>query len=115
MLQLRARRIKIMVRLNEQEQKRLVQQVKQTGLSQEAYLRSLINGYIPKSLPPMDYYTMLRELHAIGNNMNQLAAKAHTTGHPDRNAFQREAEDLRQAIQQIQEAVTAPEPQQTPP
>ncbi|MDG0810317.1 plasmid mobilization relaxosome protein MobC [Cohnella rhizosphaerae] len=112
---MRARRIKIMVRLNEQEQKRLVQQVKQTGLSQEAYLRSLINGYIPKSLPPMDYYTMLRELHAIGNNMNQLAAKAHTTGHPDRNAFQREAEDLRQAIQQIQEAVTAPEPQQTPP
>lgn len=111
---MRERRIKIMVRLNEQERERLVQQVKQTGLSQEAYIRSLINGYIPKPLPPLDYYTMLRELNAIGNNLNQLAAKAHATGHPDRNAFQRESEDLRRAIQQIQEAVTAPEPRQTP-
>lgn len=110
---MRVRRIKIMVRLNEEERKRLVQQVKQTGLSQEAYIRSLINGYIPKSLPPLDYYTLVRELNAIGNNLNQLAAKAHTIGHPDRHAFQREADDLRHAVQLIQEAVTAPEPRQT--
>ncbi|UUZ86515.1 plasmid mobilization relaxosome protein MobC [Paenibacillus sp. P26] len=31
----------------------------------------------------------MRELHAIGNNLNQLAAKAHATGHLDRALFSR--------------------------
>ena len=84
-------------------------EVKQTGLSREAYIRALINGYIPKPLPPPDYYAMMRELHAIGNNLNQLAAKAHATGHLDRAAFQQEVDQLRRAVQQIQQAVTAPE------
>jgi hypothetical protein len=28
-------------------------------------------------MPPPDYYTMMRELHAIGTNLNQIAQKAH--------------------------------------
>lgn len=87
----------------------LASQVKKSGLSQEAFIRTLINGYVPKALPPPDYYAMMRELHAIGNNLNQLAAKAHSTGHLDRAAFQQEADRLRLAVQQIQQAVTAPE------
>lgn len=78
---MRKRSIKIMVRLNEMERKHLVAQVKKSGLSQEALIRSLLNGYAPKPLPQPEYYTMMRELHAIGNNLNQLAAKAHVTGH----------------------------------
>ncbi|WP_144938686.1 plasmid mobilization protein [Paenibacillus sp. 32O-W] len=106
---MRERNIKIMVRLNEMERKHLVAQVKKSGLSQEAFIRCLLNGYVPKPLPPPDYFAMMRELHAIGNNLNQLAAKAHTTGHLDRAAFQQEADQLRRAVQQIQQAVTEPE------
>ncbi|MEQ4484101.1 plasmid mobilization relaxosome protein MobC [Cohnella silvisoli] len=69
----------------------------------------LISGYVPKAMPPPDYYAMVRELHAIGNNLNQLAVKAHTTGHPDRETFQQEANELRRAVQRIQHAVTEPE------
>ncbi|MNI83153.1 Bacterial mobilization protein (MobC) [compost metagenome] len=69
----------------------------------------LINGYVPKELPPLDYYTLMRELHAIGNNLNQLAAKANATGHLDRLVFQQEADRLRESVQRIQQAVTAPE------
>jgi hypothetical protein len=110
---MRKRSLRIQVWVNQEEDRKLQKHAKQSGLSREAYLRALINGYVPKTLPSIDYYTMLRELHAIGNNLNQLAAKAHSTGHLDRTSFQREADDLRRAVQQIQEAVTAPEPRQS--
>lgn len=106
---MRKRSISVLLRLNEKEHQNLASQVKKSGLSKEAYIRSLINGYVPKPLPPPDYFAMMRELHAIGNNLNQLAAKAHATGHLDRAAFQQEADQLRRAVQQIQQAVTAPE------
>ncbi|KAI5805252.1 Relaxase/Mobilization nuclease domain-containing protein [Pyronema omphalodes] len=96
---LRKRDIRIVVRLNEKENKRLVTQVQNTALSREAYIRMLINGYVPKELPPLDYYTVMRELHAIGNNLNQLAAKANATGHFDRLVFQQEADRLRESVQ----------------
>ncbi len=82
---------------------------KKTGLSQENYLRSLINGYAPKELPPIDFYNMIRELRAIGGNINQLAAKANTTGYVDEAGFGHEVAHLRKAILEIQKAVTLPE------
>ena len=69
---MRKRGIPILVRLNAQEQQNLKKHVKKSGLSQEAFIRSLINGYIPKELPPLDYFSMIRELHAIGSNLNQI-------------------------------------------
>lgn len=103
------RSIKITFRMNAKEQQLLIKKVKKSGLSQEAFIRSLINGYVPKELPPPDYFTMIRELHAIGSNLNQLAAKANATGHIDKTMFQYEANRLRKAVQDIIEAVTAPE------
>lgn len=106
---MRKRNIQIIVRLNAKEQQHLAKQVKKTGLSQEAFIRTLINGYVPKELPPPDYYAMMRELHAIGSNLNQIAAKANATGHIDRTVFQYEANRLRKAVLDIQAAVTSPE------
>ncbi|MPY19887.1 plasmid mobilization protein [Paenibacillus glucanolyticus] len=106
---MRKRSVSFLLRLNESEHARLMREVKQTGLSREAYIRALINGYVPKPIPQPDYYAMMRQLHAIGNNLNQLAAKAHTTGHLERATFQEEADQLRRAVQQIQQAVTEPE------
>ena len=103
------RSIKITFRLNTKEQYSLAKQVKKSGLSQEAFIRSLINGYMPKELPPPDYFSMIRELHAIGSNLNQIAAKANATGNIDRTVFQYEATRLRNAVQNIQTAVTTPE------
>ncbi|MED4599738.1 MobC family plasmid mobilization relaxosome protein [Paenibacillus validus] len=106
---MRKRSISFLLRLSESEHARLTREVEKTGLSREAYIRALINGYVPKQLPPLDYYAMIRELHAIGNNLNQLAVKAHTTGRLERAAFQEEADHLRRAVQHIQQAVTEPE------
>lgn len=107
---MRKRSISFLLRLNEPEYAHLMKQVEKTKLSREAYIRALIKGYTPKEMPPIDYFIMMRELHAIGNNLNQLAAKAHVTGHLDRGVFQQEADQLRSVVQQIQQAVTAPEP-----
>ena len=74
------RNIKITFRLNAKEQQQLKKNVKRTGLSQETYIRRLIEGYVPKELPPIDYHAMMRELNAIGNSMNQIAARANATG-----------------------------------
>ena len=62
----RKRNIQVLIRLNAQEKEFLDQQVKKSGLPQETYIRALISGYVPKELPPMDYHSMIRELHAIG-------------------------------------------------
>ena len=50
--------------------------MQKAGLSQEAYLRLLISGQRPKELPPIEYHALLRQLYAIGVNMNQIAARA---------------------------------------
>lgn len=106
---MRKRNIQIIVRLNAKEQQALAKQVKKSGLSQEAFIRALVNGYLPKELPPPDYFSMMQELHAIGVNLNQIAAKANATGHIDQTVFQYEANRLRRAVLDIQSAVTSPE------
>lgn len=106
---MRKRSIRVQVWLNKEEKTKLQSSAKKAGLSQETYLRTLINGYMPKELPPIDYYSMMRELHAIGSNLNQVAARANATGHIDKTVFQYEANRLRKALLDIQEAVTSPE------
>lgn len=106
---MRKREIRAQVWLNPKENNNLCIAAKKSGMSKEGYLRSLINGYVPKALPSPDYYAMLRELHAIGNNLNQIAYKANATGHIDSCLFQHEASHLRKSVQDIIEAVTAPE------
>lgn len=75
----------------------------------EAYLRQLINGLVPKNAPPPDYYSMMRELHQIGNNLNQIAQKAHVLNVIDVQQYDREVRKFRQAVEQITEAVVLPE------
>lgn len=106
---MRKRNIRVQVWLNKEERTKLQTSAKKVGLSQEAFIRTLINGYVPKELPPPDYYAMMKELHAIGSNLNQIAAKANATGHIDRTVFQYEANRLRKAVLDIQAAVTSPE------
>jgi hypothetical protein len=106
---MRNRNISFLIRLSEKEYERLQKNVQATGLSREAFIRALFVGYKPKPLPPLDYFSLLRELHAIGNSLNQLAAKANATGHMDKAIFQYEANRLRKTVQEIQEAFTAPE------
>ena len=71
------RNIEIKVRLNRKEAEALNKKVKKSRISREAYLRHLINGVVPQDAPPPEYFDFMRELHRVGNNLNQIAQKAH--------------------------------------
>ncbi len=103
------RNIKITFRLNAKEHQRLKKCVKKTGLSQETYIRTLLDGYVPKELPPPDYHGMMRELNAIGNSMNQIAARANATGFFLAEEYAMYMQEFRNAVLAIQKAVTKPE------
>ena len=104
------RNIKITFRLNAKEHQQLKKNVKKTGLSQETYIRTLLASYAPKELPPPDYHSMMRELNAIGNSINQIAARANATGFFLAEEYAMYMQEFRRAALAIQRAVTQPEP-----
>jgi predicted HicB family RNase H-like nuclease len=101
--------IQINFRVNAEEQELLQTKAKKCGLSVAKYLRFLIHDCVPKEQPPADYKVLIRELHAIGNSMNQIAARANATGYIASKEYAENAEKLNEAILNIQEAVTGPE------
>lgn len=101
--------IQINFRVNAEEQELLKSRAKKCGLSVAKYLRFLIDRYAPRERPPADYKTLIRELHAIGNSMNQIAARANATGFLNQEAYAKNVEKLNAAILNMQEAVTGPE------
>jgi hypothetical protein len=82
--------------------------VKRSGVSQEAYIRHLTQGIVPADMPPPDYYSMMRELHAIGNNLNQVAQKAHVLNAIDVQRYGATVAALDKAILTITNAVMLP-------
>lgn len=59
--------------LDEKEYLHLQEQCSVTGLSVSALVRKLIGGTQLRPRPPDQYAALLRELSAIGNNINQIA------------------------------------------
>lgn len=59
--------------LDDKEYSHLSSQCAVTGLSASAFVRQLIAGVQLRPRPPDEYAKLLRELSAIGNNINQLA------------------------------------------
>lgn len=81
----------IKVRFNKRELQDLDKKVKKTGLSREGYIRTVLAGKTPVEIPPAPYYELAREVHALGNAMNQLAYRANVFGMIDVQTYQRNA------------------------
>lgn len=104
------RNYEIKVRLTQAEMVHLTRLVSASGLSREAYLRKLISGVVPKEAPPPDFFAMVRELHYIGNNLNQIAMKAHALGVIDAKHYDDSVLLFEEAVQKILAAVLDPVP-----
>ncbi|ANU54989.2 plasmid mobilization relaxosome protein MobC [Acutalibacter muris] len=109
-LNLNSRNIEIKVRLNRKEAESLNKRVRKSRLSREAYLRHLINGSVPRDAPPPDYFSMMRELYRVGNNLNQIAQKAHTLNVLDVQRYDASVREFESAVKKITEAVVLPRP-----
>ena len=70
----------------------LQKKAKKACLTEAALVRLLLRGYEPREKPDERFYDAMRELSAIGNNINQLAAKANTLGFVDAPQLKKEAE-----------------------
>ena len=66
--------------LNDEEFNRLERNAEIAGLKKEPYIRKLIMNTEIRQRPPDDFAKILKELSAIGNNVNQLAHKANGLG-----------------------------------
>jgi len=64
--------------LNDGEYGKLMEQCSASGLSASSILRNSIMGLDIKAKPPEEYVALLRELSAIGSNVNQIARWANT-------------------------------------
>lgn len=91
------------------EAQELQRKAKKACLSEAGLIRLLIKGYEPKEKPDDRFYDVMRELSAIGNNINQLAAKANTLGFIDAPMLKNEAEKWNKFQAEVERTYLRPE------
>ena len=70
---MRTRPRHVSVWMNEAEYRHLKSQARLAGMGIDPFIRNLVAGIQLRPRPPDEYSTLLRELAAIGNNINQIA------------------------------------------
>lgn len=105
---MRNRKVHVQLWLNEKEAAMLRKNVKAAGISQSAYLRHLIKGFVPKAHPPLDYFAFMRSLYSLANNLNQIAQKAHVLGVIDVQRYDKYAKMSADAVRTITDAMIVP-------
>jgi hypothetical protein len=106
---MRKRTHRIWAHLSDHEYESFRARINKSGYSQEAYLRALIKGHVPRELPPAEYHAMMNELHIIASFMRQISARANATGYIHAEEYEKSLKALLGAILQIQAAVVLPE------
>lgn len=74
----RTREIKI--RMSDDEFTSLNEKVQKCGMSREKFIRLVLNNYQPKELLSIEYFKLIKELNANGNNLNQVVKIAYIQG-----------------------------------
>ena len=100
---MRSRPVQVKVYLNEKEYENLCRLCKETNLKRGRLIRLLLEGYVPPQAPPVDYQKLIREVRAVGNNINQILFFINANGIlnvPDLNV---ELEKLREVEKFIRE------------
>ena len=102
----RSRQVKF--RLTDEEYQAFQEKVSLTGLSTRAYLTKLISGEVPQALPSEAYWDVLKELRAIGNNLNQLSKMAHAYGSIRASQYEENIIELKRIILVMMESHLLP-------
>ena len=93
---MRNRNTQLNIRLSESEMDNLSRNARRSGLSKSNYIRMLVNGYVPKESPPIEYNQLIRAMTDVYSELKlQHSSEA--------------AKELQTAILQLQAALTLPE------
>ena len=77
---MRKRNVDKHIWFDRQEAQDLQKKAKKACLTEAALIRLLIRGYEPREKPDERFYDAMRELSAIGNNINQIARAVNARG-----------------------------------
>ena len=91
--------------LNDREYNHLLKQCSLSGLSTSALLRHSIMGVNIQPHPPDTYAALLRELSAIGNNVNQIAYWANVNQSIDKTEIAEAAVLIQRAWRLVKDAL----------
>lgn len=88
----RERNIRVEVKLNLKEYKKLKSDCKRSGLTKSTYLRKLICKEIIKEKPDEEFFFLLTELYKIGCEMQIVFHKADYLNLIDKDYYKEEAD-----------------------
>ena len=104
----RKRNRSVCIRFSDQEYEHMNTLIKETGLSRESFIRSLIGGIVLKPLPKKEMLEIIGQLRRIGNNINQISASANRSGHIDSELFKENYNALQKEITRIKTMLQEP-------
>ena len=96
---------RLTLRLTAREYAHLQRLVQTSGMKMEPLVRQLILGVELRPRPPDEYAALLRELSAIGNNVNQIAYWANSRGGIPADEIKEAAALVKQAWRLVKEVL----------
>lgn len=99
----------VLIRLTDDEVYDLTNRAQKCGISREQYIRLMILEHeIPRPLLPIEFHETIKQLRAIGNNLNQIAMVANKTGLIDATTYRYEKMKLDNEILNIRKIANRP-------
>ena len=96
------KKIKKQFWFDEETDQKLKDYSRRTGINQSQIVRMLIRGYRPKEKPDNQFYTCMRQLYRISNNLNQLATIANKYKTIDSSRLANAIEDVKRCTLEIE-------------
>lgn len=98
----------VLIRLTEEEYKILNDLVSKSFYSREEYIRRLVIYHQlplpnPYKDPDIDYHELIRQIRAVGYNINQIAEIANATDCINEDAYRQNAKKLFLLAKQLQD------------
>lgn len=103
---MRKRMNRVTVCLDDKEYDAFLSLQKKTKLSKSQLIRYMISSCTPIEAPPADYPKLIRELRAVGNNLNQLVRLARGTGYLNSSELNKILNELRKTEHEVNLAFT---------
>ena len=98
----RIRKKQILIRLSEKEYRHLTEQAELAQLSMTQFVRKLIMSVKIKPRPKEEWAEIMRQMSAIGNNLNQITYRAELHGLTDEQALLSMQEEFAKLKQQME-------------
>ena len=105
---MRKREVQVKFYQSFEEYRKLKNQAEKVGLCVSDFIRSLIDGYEPREKPPLEFYDAIKQIRAVGNNINQIARLANATGVLDEQICKKQFDNLNEIVIELKRKFLLP-------